>query len=82
MIDRPQALGLLPACAERVVARLERDGRRLAAEDGVEAARARPDGAAAHLHHGQSLGIEVNEGVEEVEEHGGVARAHSGFRVP
>jgi hypothetical protein len=51
------------------------------AQDGVEAARAGSHGAAGDLHHGQALGIEGDERVEEVEEDGGVGAAHSGFRA-
>src|SRR5947207_1430911 len=42
VIDGPQPLGFLPARTERVVAPLERDRRRVAGENRMEAARARP----------------------------------------
>jgi hypothetical protein len=80
VIDGSLALGFLPARQQRVVTGRQRDGRRVDAEQLVQAAGRRADDLAAHLDGRQPLAVEVDERVEEVEEDGGVSTAQSGLR--
>ena len=80
VVDRPLPLGLVPAGQQRVVAGRQRDGRRVSAQQLVEAAGRRPDDLAVDLDGGQLLAIEVDERVEEIEEDRGVADAQRGLR--
>jgi hypothetical protein len=81
MVDRTLPLRLLPACQQRVVARGQRDGRRMGAKKLVQAAGRRPDRFSVNLDGRELLAIEVDERVEEVEEDRGVAGAQSGLRL-
>ena len=78
MIDRPQALGLAPALAERLVAALEGDFGRLLLQDRMEQSSRRAHDLAVDLDLRHALAVEADEGVEQVEQDRGV-RHQSGF---
>ena len=72
VIDRAQALGLSPALAQRLVAPLETDLGRLRLQDRVQHPGRRAHGLAVDLDLGHALTVEADQGVEQVEQDGGV----------
>src|SRR5262249_12180766 len=78
VIDRATALRLAPALAERLVAPLEADVRRVRLQDRVQEPGRRADGLAVDLDLGHPLTVEADQRVEQVEQDRGV-RHQSGF---
>src|SRR5206468_9887328 len=68
VVQRAEALGLPPARAERLVARLEADLGRLRSQDAVQHAGGGAHDLAVDLDLGHALAIEADQRVEEIEE--------------